>query len=105
MSIFPCLYDPHFSGPLVEPKRTLTDYSGNVIPVTSCLEANVTVQGKLCTTFMYIAKRGSPLIRVDVVRGTGPDLNQVLQIKVKAADPVKKVTKFMHQVKLKPDVL
>ena len=76
-----------------------------MIPVTSCLEANVTVQGKLCTTLMYAAKRGSPLIRVDVVRHAGPDLNQVLQIKVKAADPVKKVTKFMHQVKLKPDVL
>ena len=76
-----------------------------MIPVTSCLEANVTVQGKLCTTLMYAAKRGSPLIRVDVVRGTGLDLNQVLEIKVKPADPVKKVNKFMHQIKLEPDVL
>ena len=55
---------------------------------------------------MYVAKIGSPLIRVDdLVRGTGLDLNQVLKIKVKPANPVKKVTKFMHQIKLEPDVL
>lgn len=65
--------------------RTLTDYFGSVIPVVGCLDAFICVQGKSCPTLLYIVERSSALIGVDVVRGTGLDLNQVLEVKAERA--------------------
>jgi len=103
VSILPYeMYESHFSDALVPAPRLLSDYSGRVIPVEGCLEANVVVQGKLCRTKLYVVEKGALILGLDVMRSTDFDLSQVLEISDKAATP-RGVTKFKHRIKLKAD--
>ena len=102
VSILPFdVFRSHFSDTLVDPPRTLTDYSGRIIPVVGCFDVDVLVQGKSCRTLFYVVRRGSALLGLDVVRSTGFDIGRVCEVKERLVSPQKEVTKFMHQIKLK----
>lgn len=95
------VFRAHFSDTLVAAPRTLTDFSGRVIPVVGCCSVFIEIQGKSCTTLLYVVEKGSALVGLDVVRDTGLDIAQVLVVKDKSDGVSKKVTKYLHQIKLK----
>lgn len=79
----------------------LTDFSGRVIAVAGCCSAFIDIQGKTRTTLLYVVEKGTALEGLDVVHDAGLDIAQVLVVKDKNDGVSKKVTKYMHQIRLK----
>ena len=96
----------HFSDELVPAPRKLTDYSGQMIPVVGCTTLSIELDGDLTSAFFYLAKRGSAILGMDVLKPTGFELSEsVSQVSGKPSPkPNRKVvTKFAHHIKLKSD--
>lgn len=105
------------------PPRKLTNYSGGEIPVLGCIDAEVTVADRTCTTQLYVVRNGTAVIGLDVIRGVKLNFSDILAVdscsevvsepdvevtdSARASDSVPtgvgKVKGYVHKVKLKAD--